>query len=32
VERMEQEGIVSGPKMGGRRQILPEGGTDGEAW
>ena len=33
IERMEGEGIVSGPKMGGRRQILlAEGGADGEAW
>jgi S-DNA-T family DNA segregation ATPase FtsK/SpoIIIE len=33
MERMEREGIVSGPKMGGRRQVLlSEGGADGEAW
>jgi S-DNA-T family DNA segregation ATPase FtsK/SpoIIIE len=33
IERMEREGIVSAPKMGGRRQVLlAEGGADGEAW
>ena len=33
VERMEQEGIVSEPKMGGRRQILiAEEGAGGLAW
>ena len=33
MERMEREGIVSGPMMGGRRQILlSEGGADGQAW
>ena len=33
MERMEREGIVSGPMMGGRRQILrAEAGADGKAW
>jgi S-DNA-T family DNA segregation ATPase FtsK/SpoIIIE len=33
VERLEQEGIVSEPKMGGRRQILIAGeDTGGQAW
>src|SRR5262249_59231892 len=33
MERMEQEGIVSEPKMGGGRRILiPERGGEGQAW
>jgi DNA segregation ATPase FtsK/SpoIIIE, S-DNA-T family len=33
MERMERKGIVSEPKMGGRRQVLlVEGAADGEAW
>jgi S-DNA-T family DNA segregation ATPase FtsK/SpoIIIE len=33
LERMAREGVVSGSRMGGRRQILrADGGTDGAAW
>jgi S-DNA-T family DNA segregation ATPase FtsK/SpoIIIE len=33
MERMQRKGIVSEPKMGGRRQVLlVEGGADGEPW
>jgi S-DNA-T family DNA segregation ATPase FtsK/SpoIIIE len=33
LERMEREGVVSAPGMGGRRQILlADGGAEGAAW